>query len=341
MQGKEIDLAHIKQNQRLVVVIEGEIQSNHIRHPLISDWIPAGFELENPVINGIDATSGLKWLGDQSPTDHVAYRNDRYEAALRFESGKSGDFKVAYVVRAVSMGSFTLPPAKIEDMYQPRFRALSTFLPYQITIEDAQSTTPPSTTSSVSDKKDTSVLARLGEKEYQEAYSGVVKNLDRYNITQLNFLRNSIFAHAGLDFEKTNPMLHDMYSEFSWYRPNSTQSGTIYKNLSSQQKQNVQTLLNEEKRRGGGLVLADFYRVHNKLMTEKDLEKYDKNQLYILRNSLFARRGVSFSNPKLRAIFSYMPWYSPSDIASSTVFDEQMSEREKANVKLILKMEKR
>jgi len=91
----------------------------------------------------------------------------------------------------------------------------------------------------------------------------------------------------------------------------------------------------------GGLVLADFYRVHNKLLTEKDLEKYDKNQLNILRNSLFARRGVTFTSPKLRTIFSYMPWYRPSDISSAAVFDEQMSEQEKANVKLMLKMEKR
>jgi len=341
MQGEEIDLAHIRQNERLVVVIEGEIQSNHVRNPLISDWIPAGFELENPVINGIDATSGLKWLGEQSPTDHVAYRNDRYEAALRFESDKDASFKVAYVVRAVSMGSFTLPPAKIEDMYQPRFRALSTFLPYQISIEDAQSVTVPPPTATPSNNKDTSAPVKLGEKEYQEAYGGVVKNMDRYSITQLNFLRNSIFAHSGLDFEKTNPMLHSMYSEFSWYRPDSIKSGTIYKNLTLQQKQNIQTLLNEEKRRGGGLVLADFYRVHNKLLTEKDLEKYEKNQLQILRNSLFARRGVTFTNPKFRKIFSSMPWYRPSDIASSTVFDEQMSEQEKANVKLMLKMEKR
>ncbi|MEA3456891.1 MAG: YARHG domain-containing protein [Campylobacterota bacterium] len=340
MQGKEIDPAHIKQNMRLVVVIEGKIESNHIKNPLISDWIPAGFELENPVINGIDATTGLKWLGDQSPTENIAYRNDRYEAALRLDSDKNSSFKVAYIVRAVSKGSFTLPPAKIEDMYQPRFRALSTLLPYQITIGDIQSAAVPTPPSDMTGKKDTSVPEKLGEKEYQEAYSGVVKNLNRYKITQLNFLRNSIFAHAGLDFEKTNPMLHAMFSEFSWYQPGSTKSGTIYKNLTSQQKQNIQTLLSEEKRRGGGLVLNDFYRVHNKLLTEKDLENYDKNQLYILRNSLFARRGVTFTNPDLKEIFSFMPWYRPSDISSGTVFDQQMSEQEKANIKLMIKMAK-
>ena len=226
-------------------------------------------------------------------------------------------------------------------MYRPRFRALSAFLPYQIAIDNAQNAVVPPLPSNVSKKKDTSAPGKLGEKEYREAYSGVANALDRYSIVQLNFLRNSIFAHAGLNFEKTNPMLHTMFSEFSWYRPDSTQSGTIYKNLAPQQKKNVQTLLNEEKRRGGGLVLADFYRAHNKLLTEKDLEKYDKNQLYILRNSLFARRGVTFTNPDLRAIFSFMPWYRPSDITSSSVFDQQMSEQEKANVKLMLQMEKR
>jgi hypothetical protein len=88
------------------------------------------------------------------------------------------------------------------------------------------------------------------------------------------------------------------------------------------------------------LVLADYYRVKSKALSEEDLEKYDKHQLAILRNSLFARHGVTFSKKEYQDIFSYMPWYHPGSVSSSTVFDEQMSEQEKANVQLMLKMEK-
>ena len=132
-----------------------------------------------------------------------------------------------------------------------------------------------------------------------------------------------------------------MFSNYGWYHPGTDSSSTIYKQLTPLQKENVQKLLEEEKRRGGGLVLADFYRVRIKALSEEDLKRYDKHQLSILRNSLFARHGVRFQNKELKQIFSTMPWYHRNDVSSSTVFDEQMSEQEKGNVTLIQQMEKR
>ncbi len=331
LNGVEIDLANVKQNDRLVVVIEGDIERSDRGDPLVIDWIPAGFELENPHLNGIDPTSGLKWLGEQSVTDHVEYRNDRYVAVLS-ALGVKRHFKVAYVVRAVTVGRYTLPPAKIEDMYRPYYRALSKLHTDKLRIKELQQST-----------KNTSTLStqKLTAEDFDSVYKNSLNNLDRYSITQLNFLRNSIFARAGFDFEKTNPMLYQKFSNYSWYHPTPKISSVIYKELTTLQKENIHKLLDEEKFRGGSLVLADFYRVRIKLLSEDDLKKYSKQQLFILRNSLFARHGVSFKSIDLKQIFSYMPWYHPNDVTSATVFDEQMSEQEKANVKLIQQMEKR
>ena len=191
------------------------------------------------------------------------------------------------------------------------------------------------------DKNVTTPAGVLTEKDYLDVYDYPINDLVKYKIVQLNFLRNSIFAHAGLSFERSNPMLHQRFSPYSWYKPSTDNSAEVYKNLSALHKANVQSLLEEEKRRGGGLILADFYRVNTRMLTKEFLAKYDKAQLRILRNSLFARYGLSFKKaPDLDAIYAYMPWYNPKEITASKIFDKQMNEVEKANILLMIELGK-
>jgi hypothetical protein len=57
------------------------------------------------------------------------YRDDRYVAAWSLDRGyqsrgiKNNAFYVAYVMRAVTPGSYLVPAISIEDMYQPIYRA--------------------------------------------------------------------------------------------------------------------------------------------------------------------------------------------------------------------------
>ena len=335
LEGRLQDSDHFKQNDRLVIILEGTIDSNHIQNPLVSDWLPAGFELENPNINGIDPISGLKWIDNLSDTDSLSYKDDRFEAAISMDSKTKGKFKVAYVVRVVSRGSYTMPPAYVVDMYQPRYRAISRLQPSQIIIYERDAISVQK--SSSGENK----LAALSEDDYISVNTKLITNVGQYDIVQLSFLRNSIYAHAGLDFETRNPMLHNLFSAYSWYHPREKSASKVYAKLTQTQKENIKTLLDEEKRLGGGLALSDLYRVHNKLLTVSDLSKYTKDQLFVLRNSLFARRGMKFHTPRLREIFSHMSWYRPTDITSATIYDEIMSEQEKSNVKLIQNMERR
>lgn len=135
LKGKKVDLQNIKQNERLVVVLRGKIEHYAIDNPLISDYLPSGFELENPHLTGINAVQSLAWLGKTTPSKHESYRNDRFESALEINSDNNNTFQVAYIVRAVSRGKFILAPAKIEDMYQPRYRALSPFVSNSIEVK--------------------------------------------------------------------------------------------------------------------------------------------------------------------------------------------------------------
>jgi hypothetical protein len=77
------------------------------------------------------------------------------------------------------------------------------------------------------------------------------------------------------------------------------------------------------------------------MLTKESLAKYDKAQLRILRNSLFARYGLSFENTEdLDKIYAYMPWYNPKEVTASQIFDEQMNEVEKANILLMIELGK-
>ena len=54
---------------------------------------------------------------------HEEFRDDRYVAALKLDQGQQAH--VFYLVRAVSPGTFRVPPPQVEDMYRPELRAYS------------------------------------------------------------------------------------------------------------------------------------------------------------------------------------------------------------------------
>ncbi|NKQ40236.1 MAG: YARHG domain-containing protein, partial [Sulfurovum sp.] len=333
--GNILNIDQIKRNSRVVVVLSGQIQDTAILNPLITDWLPAGFEIENPTISGLDASDGLKWLGKKSPILHNEYRNDRFESALKLDNNNS--FIVAYIARAVTAGDFTFPPAKIEDMYQPRYRAFSPFNSQKLLIKHRKDT---NTSVSTATQKEKRTYRILESQDYTKIYSSAIGDLSQYPLLQLNYLRNGIFAQAGLNFETSNPSLHKRFTAFEWYAPSEDRSGTVYRRLTLLQKDNVLALLKEEKQRCGGLVLADFYLTKIKQLDESYLKKYSKQELRILRNSLIARHGLRFKDHELTKIFLQMPWYTPTDITVSEILDSKMTDIERANVRSMLKMER-
>jgi uncharacterized protein YfaS (alpha-2-macroglobulin family) len=115
----EADL--LGQNERLVVVLTVWPQQLGSGQYMVADPLPAGFEIENPDLSAGGGVSDFSWLSLDTAT-HVESRTDQYVAAFRYFS-ETGSFTTAYLVRAVSPGSFVLPGATVEDMYRPEFRA--------------------------------------------------------------------------------------------------------------------------------------------------------------------------------------------------------------------------
>jgi len=109
-------------------------------------------------------------------------------------------------------------------------------------------------------------------------------------------------------------------------------------------KVNYENLNEEEKE-----VFGDFYlefesatdlifkiNASNTLLTKQDVENLKRGDLYIIRNTIYARHGYSFRNRPLRVFFDREPWYIPvhNDIK------KDLTDMEKENIKLLMKYEK-
>ena len=83
---------------------------------MVADPLPAGFEIDNPNLMS-SGTEALSALDLETEVAHSEFRQDRFLTAIdRYDNAT---FRLAYVVRAVSPGTFHQPAASVEDMYRP------------------------------------------------------------------------------------------------------------------------------------------------------------------------------------------------------------------------------
>jgi alpha-2-macroglobulin len=119
LDGKPADPAKAKQNQRFAVVLKITEPKPQWGRVMVADYLPAGFEIENPHLVSSGDTGTLGWIENGVEPANAEFRDDRFSAAFDRHSGDPAVFTVAYVVRAVSPGRYVLPQALVEDMYRP------------------------------------------------------------------------------------------------------------------------------------------------------------------------------------------------------------------------------
>ena len=119
LDGKPADLAQVKQNDRLVVVLKvTELEAAYARLMLV-DKLPAGLEIDNPRLFDGGSVSDLAFAKATVEPTHQEFRDDRFVAAFDRSGSDRATFNIAYIVRAVTPGRYVLPPAIVEDMYRP------------------------------------------------------------------------------------------------------------------------------------------------------------------------------------------------------------------------------
>jgi hypothetical protein len=114
--GRPLTLLSIRQGELAVLEISAQSQAGPVDNVVVSCLLPAGLEVEN---GRLASRETLPWIeqADALQPDYVDTRDDR---VLIFTRLPKGEAVRAYVLlRAVTEGSYTLPPVRAESMYDP------------------------------------------------------------------------------------------------------------------------------------------------------------------------------------------------------------------------------
>ena len=123
LDGQPASLDGLKVGARLVTVLEVTPFGRGEARLMVNDPLPAGFEIDNPNLISGGSLANLDFLGLEAEVTHSEFRQDRFLTAIdRYDANT---FRLAYIVRAVSPGTFHHPAASVEDMYRPDLRARS------------------------------------------------------------------------------------------------------------------------------------------------------------------------------------------------------------------------
>ncbi len=125
MDGSLADLGSVRQGDRVVVVVSGKPEGARNYPTVLVDMLPAGLEIETLLgpqdgsgevrYDGTRNSGPFAWIGQITYTEVAESRDDRFVASANLR----GEFRYAYIARAVTPGRFTMPAAQVEDMYRP------------------------------------------------------------------------------------------------------------------------------------------------------------------------------------------------------------------------------
>lgn len=110
--GNPINGTRFKQNDLVIVELTLENAYNSpIENLVLTDLVPAGFEIENPRIKEIP---GMDWIKNEATPVALDVRDDRINFFVNAYAAKQ---KYYYAVRAVSLGEFKQGPVSADAMY--------------------------------------------------------------------------------------------------------------------------------------------------------------------------------------------------------------------------------
>jgi uncharacterized protein YfaS (alpha-2-macroglobulin family) len=116
--GSPITSNTFKQNDLVIIGITLERSFNTpVENIVITDLLPAGFEIENPRTKEIP---GMDWIKDAATPLSLDVRDDRIHFFVDANSNKQTYY---YAVRAVSPGRFRMGPVSADAMYNGEYHS--------------------------------------------------------------------------------------------------------------------------------------------------------------------------------------------------------------------------
>ncbi|MNM69461.1 hypothetical protein D3C81_810570 [compost metagenome] len=129
MNGQALDIKALKSGD-LVLVHLAVTANTQVPDALVVDLLPAGLELENQNLaqsaasleNASSAVKEWRESMQNAAVVHQEFRDDRYVAALNID--QYATTHLLYLARAVTPGTYKVPPPQVESMYRPNYNAV-------------------------------------------------------------------------------------------------------------------------------------------------------------------------------------------------------------------------
>jgi hypothetical protein len=116
--GSPLTVNTFKQNELIIIGITLERSfSTTVENVVITDLLPAGFEIENPRTKEIP---GMDWIKDGSSPTALDVRDDRIHFFVDANNNKQTYY---YAVRAVSPGNYKMGPVSADAMYNGEYHS--------------------------------------------------------------------------------------------------------------------------------------------------------------------------------------------------------------------------
>ena len=116
--GEVIQGNKFSQNDLIVVKISlNTTDGSRVDNVVLTDILPAGFEVENPRLTEV---ADMPWLKNQSMAEHQDIRDDRVNL---FTTATPSIKEFYYTVRAVTKGRFVLGPVSADAMYNGEYHS--------------------------------------------------------------------------------------------------------------------------------------------------------------------------------------------------------------------------
>lgn len=137
--GQPLKLDSLKSGELVLVhLVVGAKQ--RVPDALVVDLLPAGLEIENQNLAqsaaSLDnASSNVRQWHESmqnASLQHQEFRDDRYVAALKLNG--YGSTHLLYLARAVTPGTYKVPPPQVESMYRPNWQAVGA-TPSDLTVQ--------------------------------------------------------------------------------------------------------------------------------------------------------------------------------------------------------------
>ncbi len=131
------------------------------------------------------------------------------------------------------------------------------------------------------------------------------------------------------------PWLQKYFEERYWYKANANYSQTILNDIERKNLEKLNAKRNEDRK--VAVAVGDMDKFQNVLLTEEILKGLSMNDLRLIRNEFWARRGRKFTTPGFKQVFEWRDWYKPAKDQKKV----KLNEIEEQNVKLIESLEAR